>query len=143
MKELTLRNMIEDAKGKYLERNGMLDRYWKDEGLIFTLESYYSSIGSVLNFTEDDWQACKGNDLSLYDVVSACCEPWFHEEMSEIGRYLSLAVECWRNESDERDECLIPDEDIPKEVVDGFISNFYTWRRKKLPMVKAIYSNKE
>lgn len=115
MKELTLRNMIEDAKGKYLERNGMLDRYWKDEGLIFTLESYYSSIGSVLNF----------------------------EEMSEIGRYLSLAVECWRNESDERDECLIPDEDIPKEVVDGFISNFYTWRRKKLPMVKAIYSNKE
>lgn len=55
MSAFTLRNKIEESKAMYLERCGKLDWQWTDEGLPYAIMDYHSCVGSILDFTDDDW----------------------------------------------------------------------------------------
>ena len=72
MSAFTLRNKIEESKAMYLERRGKLDWQWTDEGLPYAITDYHSCAGSVLDFTEDDWQAAEENGFSRSDVIALC-----------------------------------------------------------------------
>ncbi len=74
MKEFTLRKKIEDAKAEHLRHYGVLDWQWFDEVLIWTIQDYHSSKGSVLDFTEDDKAALEENGWSLEEVRKLCEE---------------------------------------------------------------------
>ena len=67
-KEFTLRNKIAEAKAEFHEKGGR-DEYWS-ETLAWTLQDYHGSMGSVLDFTEDDCRDCKENDLTLCEVLT-------------------------------------------------------------------------
>ena len=72
MSGFTLRNKIEEAKATYLERYKKLDWKWTDEGLPYAIMDYHSCIGSVLDFTEDDWQTAEENGFSRDEVIALC-----------------------------------------------------------------------
>lgn len=61
---ITLRKKIEESKAWYLQRYGVLDWQWEDEGLPYAIMDYHSSVGSTLDFSEDDWKACEENGWS-------------------------------------------------------------------------------
>ena len=52
---ITLRKKIEESKAWYLQRYGVLDWQWEDEGLPYAIMDYHSSVGSTMDFSEDDW----------------------------------------------------------------------------------------
>lgn len=72
MSGFTLRNKIEEAKAIYLKRDRKLDWQWTDEGLPYAIMDCHSCIGSVLDFTDDDWQAAEENGFSRSDVIALC-----------------------------------------------------------------------
>lgn len=72
MSDFTLRNKIEESKAMYLERCGKLDWQWTDEGLSYAIMDYHSCVGSVLDFTDDDWQAAEENGFSREEVIALC-----------------------------------------------------------------------
>ena len=45
---ITLRKKIEESKAWYLQRYGVLDWQWEDEGLPYAIMDYHSSVGSTL-----------------------------------------------------------------------------------------------
>ncbi len=77
MNEFTLRNKIENAKAEYLQRYGKLDWQWTDEGLPWTIQDYHGSVGSMMDFTEDDWLSCKENGWALDEVYELCNDERF------------------------------------------------------------------
>ncbi len=96
MSELTLRSKIEEAKAEYQERYGKLSWQWEDEGLPYTIHDYHSGVGSVMDFTEDDWRACKENGWTLDDVCILCNEPWFCHGDNSICSFLGMVLCDWR-----------------------------------------------
>lgn len=54
----TLREKIEESKAWYLQKYGALDWRWTDEGIPYSITDYHSSIGSTLDFSDDDWKVC-------------------------------------------------------------------------------------
>jgi hypothetical protein len=72
MSAFTLRNKIEESKAMYLERRGKLDWQWTDEGLPYAIMDYHSCVGSVLDFTDDDWQVAEENGFSREEVITLC-----------------------------------------------------------------------
>ena len=68
MEKNTLRKKIEDTKAEYTKRYGRLDWRYTDEGLPWAIQDYHGSVGSVMDFTENDWLACKENGWTLDEV---------------------------------------------------------------------------
>ncbi len=131
-KEFTLRNKIAEVKADFHERGGR-DEHWS-ETLAWTLQDYHGSKGSVMDFTEDDWQVCKENNLALVEVLALCDEEYL--DNSSITDYLADRINEWRDNYGDQHAA---DSEVPKESMLGFVDDFYTWRRELLPKVQAIY----
>lgn len=136
----TLRDKIEDTKAEYLRRYGKLDWKFTDEGLPWAIQDYHGSTGSVMDFTEDDWLACKENSYSIEEVCRLCDELWFIDEVESLSWYLDVRMGDWKD-SNGGTEREVKDEEVPQDVVTGFVSDFYTWRKELLPKVEKIYEN--
>lgn len=123
--ENTLRKKIEENKAWYIEHFGELNWQWGgDEGLPNTIMDYHGSVGSVLDFTEDDWMACKENDWTLDEVLELCDEKAFGSDVDTLEHFFS----CFP-------------QDMPKEDAIAAVEDFYTWRCDCLPIVEKIYNN--
>ena len=72
MSAYTLRNKIEDSRRWYMEKYKRLGWQWKDEGLPYAIMDYHSCVGSVLDFTDDDWQVAEENGFSRDEVITLC-----------------------------------------------------------------------
>lgn len=75
--ENSLRKKIEGTKAEYIRRYGKLDWKFTDEGLPWAIQDYHGSKGSVMDFTEDDWRACKESGWTLDEVCKLCDEERF------------------------------------------------------------------
>lgn len=120
----TLREKIEENKAWHMEHYGELNWHWVDEGLPNTIMDYHGSVGSVLDFTEDDWCACKENGLSLSEVLALCDEEKFSSDVATLEHFFSNSPE-----------------DMPKEDAIAAVEDFYTWRYDCLPVVEKVYNN--
>lgn len=123
-KDFALRKKIEDTKAEYIEHYGELGWQYTDEGLPYAIQDYHGCVGSVMDFTADDWLACKENGWTLDEVCRLCDELWFNEEDDNGGI-----------------EREIKDEDVPQEVVVGFVADFYKWRNELLPAALKVYAD--
>lgn len=120
----TLRDKIEETKAEYLRRYGKLDWKFTDEGLPWAIQDYHGSKGSVMDFSEDDWLACKENGWTLDEVCKLCDEERFNSGVSRLVEFLETMLD-----------------DITKEDAIAAVEDFYTWREKLLPMVEKVYRN--
>ena len=68
-----LRKQIEKEKDWYLQKYGVLDWHWYDEGLLWTIQDYEGCIG-LADFTEDDWAVCDENGMNREMVEDLCME---------------------------------------------------------------------
>lgn len=122
--ENTLRQKIEESKAWYIEHFGELNWQWVDEGLPNTIMDYHGSVGSVLDFTEDDWLACKENDWALDEVLELCDEKEFGSDVDTLEHFFSGFPQ-----------------DMPKEDAIAAVEDFYTWHCDCLPVVEKVYNN--
>lgn len=120
----TLRNKIEDTKTEYQRRYGKLDWKFTDEGLLWAIQDYHSSKGSVLDFTEDDWMVCKENGWTLDEVLKLCDETEFNPDVDSLEQFFSGFPT-----------------DMSKEDAIAAVENFYIWRKERLLMVEKVYGN--
>lgn len=72
MSAYTLRNKIEESRRWYMEKYKRLGWQWTDEGLPYAIMDYHSCVGSILDFTDDDWQAAEENGFSREEVITLC-----------------------------------------------------------------------
>lgn len=72
MSAYTLRNKIEEIRRWYMEKYKRLGWQWTDEGLPYAIMDYHSCVGSVLDFTDDDWQVAEENGFSRDEVITLC-----------------------------------------------------------------------
>lgn len=72
MSAYTLRNKIEESRRWYMEKYKRLGWQWTDEGLPHAIMDYHSCVGSVLDFTDDDWQVAEENGFSRDEVITLC-----------------------------------------------------------------------
>ena len=70
--KLCLRNKIEEEKALFLQKYGELNWHWYDECLIWAVQEYHSCVGSLLDFTEDDWLVAEENGLNKSEVEYFC-----------------------------------------------------------------------
>ena len=70
MSAYTLRN--EESRRWYMEKYKRLGWQWTDEGLPYAIMDYHSCVGSVLDFTDDDWQVAEENGFSRDEVITLC-----------------------------------------------------------------------
>lgn len=83
--ENSLRKKIEGTKAEYIRRYGKLDWKFTDEGLPWAIQDYHGSKGSVMDFTEDDWRACKESGWTLDEVCKLCDEERFSSGVSRLN----------------------------------------------------------
>lgn len=119
----TLRSEIEKAKAQHMEKYGELGWMWNDEGLPYAIMGYHSCKGSVMDFTEDDWLACKENGWTLDEVCNLCDEERFSSNVETLSGFIST----------------LPN-DMPKEDAIAAVEEFYTWRNELLPVAQAVYN---
>ncbi len=119
--EFTLRSKIAEEKAVFHQKGGR-DEYW-GETLAWILQDYHGSKGSVLDFTEGDWLACRDNGLALGEVLELCDETRFSPDVDSLEEFFST-FPC----------------DMPKEDAIAAVEDFYTWR-EKLPKVEEIFGN--
>lgn len=132
-KEFTLRSKIAEEKADFHKKGGR-DEYWS-ETLAWVIQDYHSSKGSVLDFTEDDWLACRDNGLTLYEVCVLCNECRFCEDVDNLEAYIQ-AVRNDDSEAGVDNEFL----ELSRQDAIALVEDFYTWR-EKLPKVKEIFGN--
>lgn len=61
-------------------RRGNSEESWNDEGIVWTVQKYYSSMGA---FSEEDWKTLE--ELGLEEIGGACEEDFAEEtENNEI-----------------------------------------------------------
>lgn len=72
--ELTLRSFIAKTKADYTLPDGSVKQLWADEGCAWAIQDYYSSRGSLLDFTDDDWAAAAEEGWSKEEVALLCLE---------------------------------------------------------------------
>lgn len=70
--KFTLRNTIAKYKEDYTLPDGSTKQLWADEGCAWAIQDYYSSLGSLLDFTEDDWAAAAEEGWSKEEVATLC-----------------------------------------------------------------------
>lgn len=133
-KEFTLRNKIAEAKAEFHEKGGR-DEYWS-ETLAWTLQDYHGSMGSVLDFTEDDWLTCKENCLALDDVCTLCDDVEFISTVDDISKFFDAvhSKDCsnmvgWSFSELSKTDCI------------EMVEDFYKWREELLPKAQKIYSD--
>lgn len=63
----SLRNYVEDAKQWYLDKYGTVDWQWYDEGLIWSIMDYASSV-PISTWTDDDFEYLKEWELTKEEV---------------------------------------------------------------------------
>ena len=68
----SLRELIEDTKRWYTNKYGKLDWQYYDEGLPWTIQEYHSHMGSLEDFTTEDWTACADEGWNRADVELLC-----------------------------------------------------------------------
>lgn len=68
----TLREFLAEEKQKYLDEYGKIDWQRTDEGSAWTIQNYYGSVGSLLDFTEDDFAAA-AEEGWLRELVECLC----------------------------------------------------------------------
>lgn len=132
-----LRDKIAETKAEYQRRYGKLDWKFTDEGLPWAIQDYHGSVGSVLDFTEDDWLACRDNGLTLSEVLELCDEQYF--DHANLVEYMADCLADWRERTGEYSAA---DEDIAMQDVLAYVQDFYTWRKEKLPVVQSVYEEK-
>ncbi len=125
MNEFALRNKIAEAKADLHEKGGR-DDYW-GEILAWVLQDYHGSMGSVMDFTEDDWLACKENGWTLDEVCKLCDEEQFSSDVFNLADFFATLYE----------RTTI----ISKEEATDAVDEFYTWQNDLLPIVEKVYSN--
>ena len=135
-KKSVLREKISQAKAEYLERYGVLDWKWIDEGLPYTILDYHGSRGSLMDFTEDDWLVCKENGWTLDEVCKLCDEQRFCEDVDNLESYIQEV----------RDDHLSVGTvneflELSRQDAIALVEDFYTWREKLFPVVKKVYSS--
>ena len=69
----SLRNFVEGAKQWYIDKYGDLDWRWFDEGLIYTIGNYDSSV-PISEWTDDDFEYLKKWELTKEDIKSILLE---------------------------------------------------------------------
>lgn len=124
MSEYTLRNKIEESRRWYMEKYKRLDWQWTDEGLVYALQEYHGGVGSLMNFTDDDWLTCKENGLKLDEVCILCDEEQFCSDVKTEADFLER----------------VPT-DLPSDDLEGFVEDFYQWRDELLPNIQKIYES--
>jgi hypothetical protein len=122
-KDFTLRKKIEDAKAEYMERYGELGWQYTDEGLPYAIQDYHGSVGSVMDFTADDWLACKESGWTLDEVCKLCDEEQFGSDVDTLAEFIRH----------------MPD-DMPKEDALCAVEDFYTWRNELLLTALKAYA---
>lgn len=122
-KDFTLRKKIEEAKAEYMERYGELNWQYTDEGLPYAIQDYHGSVGSVMDFTADDWLACKENGWMLNEVCKLCGEEQFSDDVDTLAEFMRH----------------MPD-DMPKEDALWAVEDFYTWHKEILPAALKVYN---
>ncbi len=123
LKKFTLRDCIAEAKARYRKHYGKLDWRFTDEGLPWAIQDYHGSIGSVMDFTPDDWLACKENGWGLDEVCQLCSSEQFCTYADHLTDFLSF----------------MPD-DMDKDDAIAAVHDFYTWRDEILPVVLKIHA---
>lgn len=124
--ELTLRDKIETTKAEYIKRYGILDWRFVDEGLPWAIQDYHGSLGSVMAFTQDDWQVCRENGFSVDEVCKLCDVERFCSDISTLAVYFDTMAE-----------------DMPEEDAVCAVQDFYKWRGKLLPAALTVYEKGE
>lgn len=122
LKKTTLRERIEKNKAWHIKHYGGLNWNWEDEGLPNAISDYHSGVGSVLNFTEDDWRACMENGYSLDEVCDLCDEREFQSDVNSLSDFFSY----FPNDRSEDDA-----------ICD--VKDFYKWRTELLPIAEKVY----
>lgn len=130
----TLRKQIENTKAEYIKRHGKLNWQYHDEGLPYTIMDYHGGVGSVMDFTEDDWLACKENGWMLDEVCKLCNERRFCEDVDNLELYIQ-AVRSDDSEAGIDNEFLA----LCREDALALVEDFYKWRMELLPKVLAVY----
>lgn len=133
----TLREKIEESKVWHLQKYGVLDWHWTDEGLPYSIMDYHGSVGSIIDFSVDDWKVCKESGFSQEDICRICDELWYIDEVESLSWFLDVRMGDWKD-SNGGLEREIRDEEVPQDVVSGFVSDFYLWRTKILPSVMEV-----
>lgn len=70
----TLRDWIAEEKQWYSKKYGGIDWHWTSEGSAWAIQDYCSSIGSLLDFTEDDFAAAAEEGWRRDEVRRLCEE---------------------------------------------------------------------
>lgn len=77
-----LRNIINQNRQWYSQHYNGLNWQWYDEGIPYAILDYYGSVGSLLDFTEDDWAACRENGWSFGEIAELCEDDWESRKLS-------------------------------------------------------------
>lgn len=54
---ISLRNLMDRNKKNYQKADGTVNPLWFDEGSAWTIQDYYGIVGSLEDFSADDWAA--------------------------------------------------------------------------------------
>lgn len=125
-----LRDRIEEQKKFYIDENGNLTKYWIDEGVPWAIQDYHSSRGSVMDFTENDWRACKDYGWSIHNVCDLCGELYFSPDVNSLEEFLRLYIEDWQSKGDDG---------MTGDQMADAIQDYFTWRGKILPNAEGCY----
>ena len=74
MRKYILRSILERSKSSYLREDNTIDPLWYDEGSAWAIQDYYGGIGSLQDFTEDDWAAAEEEGWPRGLVEELCKE---------------------------------------------------------------------
>lgn len=129
-KTITLRDKILKQHEDYKLHDAM--KYWEDEGIPFAIMDYSSLMGSVMEFSEDDWRTCKDYGWSIHDVCDLCGEPYFFPNVSSLEEFLRLYIEEWQSRGVD---------DMTGDQIADAIQDYFTWSGKLLPRAQKIYCN--
>ena len=88
----TLREKIEESKALHLQKYGVLDWHWTDEGLPYSIMDYHGSVGSIIDFSVDDWKVCKESGFSQEDICRICDELWYIDEVESLSWFLDVRM---------------------------------------------------
>ena len=56
MHKNSLRDLLAHKKQSYMTQDGSVDPIWNEEGLVWAIQEYHGSVGSLIDFTRDDFE---------------------------------------------------------------------------------------
>lgn len=82
MSKITLRDVLARNKREYVDQYGSLEPFWMEEGCVWIIQDYHSMVGSLLNFTRDDFDVAAQEGWKLSDLGDLFCK---HNRFSLMG----------------------------------------------------------